>query len=291
MIDVEHCSHGVQTAIYDGDYEKGAAHVHRFLSMDQSLLQKTATDVDNASSILKSIRTLKEAASQLRAIVKHKFDDAVKSEDLPSVERFFKIFPLLGMNEEGITKFCDYLRTKIEITADKNIATVSNIPASDKRHNAMFADVLTLLFEGLARVIDVHQPLIETYYGPGQLFLAISVLQKECDVQTRRILLEFNKIRQTDKKISQITEISKMSTSSFSKLEKIDPKDLDILIGEITIMHSRMELYIKFIKRKVMVSIDFINVVKNLTTKKLLRMIELKPALHVVDMILYYASF
>lgn len=103
----------MQTAIYDGDYEKGAAHVHRFLSMDQSLLQRTATDIENVSSILKSIRTLQDAANQLQAIVKHKFDDAVKSEDLVSIERFFKIFPLVGMHEEGIREFCSFLRTKV----------------------------------------------------------------------------------------------------------------------------------------------------------------------------------
>ncbi|KAJ8918457.1 hypothetical protein NQ315_008154 [Exocentrus adspersus] len=46
------------------------------------------------------------------------------------------------------------------------------------------------------------------------------------------------------------------SSSSFSKLEKIDPKDLDILIGEITLMHFRSELYFKFIQRKVMSDIE-----------------------------------
>lgn len=118
--------------------------------------------------------------------------------------------------------------------------------------------MLILLFEGLARVIDVHQPLIETYYGPGHLLSAISILQKECDIQTKRILLEFNKIRQVDKKVSQIMELQRMTTSSFSKLDKIDPKDIDILIGEIAIMHSRMELYIKFIRRKIMVDFYYL---------------------------------
>lgn len=84
------------------DYEKGAAHVHRFLSMDQSLLKRTANDVNNVSDMLKSVRTLQEAAAQLRAIVEHKFNEAVEHEDLVSVERFFKIFPLVGMHEEGI---------------------------------------------------------------------------------------------------------------------------------------------------------------------------------------------
>lgn len=108
----------------------------------------------------------------------------------------------------------------------------------------------------MARVIDTHQPLIETYYGPGRLLSAITILQKECDAQTKKILLEFNKTRQLDKKISQINELNRMSaSSSFGKLDKIEPKDLDVLIGEITIMHSRAELYIKFIKRKVAVRI------------------------------------
>lgn len=110
---MELCSQGVQTAILNEDYEKGAGHVHRFLSMDQSLLQRTATDVENISSVLKAVRTLQDAASQLRTIVQHKFDEAVKMEDLGSVERFFKIFPLLGMHDEGITKFCNYLCGKV----------------------------------------------------------------------------------------------------------------------------------------------------------------------------------
>lgn len=117
----------------------------------------------------------------------------------------------------------------------------------------------------MARVIDTHQPLIETYYGPGRLLSAVEILQKECDLQTKRIISEFGRVRQIDKKISQINELMRMtSSSSFSKLEKSDPKDLDILIGEITLMHSRAELYIKFIKRKVMVSFhNVINIIIN----------------------------
>lgn len=43
------------------------------------------------------------------------------------------------------------------------------------------------------------------------------------------------------------------SSASGSKLERTDPKDLDILIGEISLMHFRCELYIKFIQRKALV--------------------------------------
>lgn len=158
------------------------------------------------------------------------------------------------MHEEGIREFCTYLRTKVASVAEKNLKTAITTSLSDKRHPIIFADTLTLLFEGLAKVIDTQQPLIETYYGPGRLLSAILVLQKECDVQMKRVLLEWTKTRQINKKIQVINDLNRMSsTSSFGKLDKIDPKDLDKLIGEITLMHFRTELYIKFIQRKVMV--------------------------------------
>jgi hypothetical protein len=56
---------------------------------------------------------LHEAASQLGAVVTQKFDEAVHAEDLASVERFFKIFPLLGMQDEGLDKFSSYLCSKV----------------------------------------------------------------------------------------------------------------------------------------------------------------------------------
>ena len=49
--------------------------------------------------------------------------------------------------------------------ADKNLKTALSTYASDKRANVIFADTLTLLFEGIARVVEIHQPLVETYYG------------------------------------------------------------------------------------------------------------------------------
>lgn len=42
--------------------------------------------------------------------------------------------------------------------------------------------------------------------------------------------------------------------------ERFDPKELDLHLGEITIMHARAELYIRFLKRRVKVYIkNFIN--------------------------------
>ena len=44
-----------------------------------------------------------------------------------------------------------------------------NISPTDRRANVIFADTLTLLFEGIAKTVEEHQPLVDTFYGPGML--------------------------------------------------------------------------------------------------------------------------
>lgn len=76
---------------------------------------------------------------------------------------------------------------------------------------------------------------------------AISILQVECDKQVDKILIEFNRHRHVDRKIADLSKSA----------EKLDPKELDVLIQEVTIMHGRIELYLKFILKKIMVSLSF----------------------------------
>lgn len=45
LLDLQLCSDGVTAALSGDDYEQAAAHVHRFLTMDQSLLEQTADDM------------------------------------------------------------------------------------------------------------------------------------------------------------------------------------------------------------------------------------------------------
>ena len=64
-------------------------------------------------SLNSSFSLLYEAESRLKSIVTSKFTAAVHSGDVASVERFFKIFPLLGLIEEGLTKFGKYLAAQV----------------------------------------------------------------------------------------------------------------------------------------------------------------------------------
>lgn len=66
--------------------------------------------------------------------------------------------------------------------------------------------------------------------------------------QVKKIVAVFTKHRCISKNVQMINEYLRKPNP-----ERLDPKELDLLLGEITIMHSRAELYIRFLKRRIKV--------------------------------------
>lgn len=60
-----------------------------------------------------SLVMLQEAEQKLKVIVTDKLDEAVAAVDLAQVERFFKIFPMLGLHSQGLARFGQYLCTQV----------------------------------------------------------------------------------------------------------------------------------------------------------------------------------
>ena len=69
------------------------------------------------------------------------------------------------------------LFVKLEENCRKQLHIAQDTNPSDKRAAVIYADTLTLLFEGIARVVEIHQPLVETYYGNIQVNSLVNVLQ------------------------------------------------------------------------------------------------------------------
>ena len=163
-----------------------------------------------------SFNLLQESKNKLQIIVEEKYEHALKTDDVPQLERFFKIFPLIGQSENGLTKFCAYLTLQITQAAETNFLTIVSTPKSDRRWNIMFADALILLFEKVARVIEAYQPVIEIYYGKGHMILFIRNIQKECDLQAARILKKFRELRKLDGIFKAIQNCQKNDSMSLS---------------------------------------------------------------------------
>ncbi|PIO30602.1 hypothetical protein AB205_0041010 [Aquarana catesbeiana] len=131
--------------------------------------------------------------------------------------------------------------------AEENLSLALSSESNERRAALLFADTLTLLFEGIARIVETHQPILETYYGPGRLYMLIKHLQAECDRQVERIVDKFMQQRDYQRKFQQVQNSMMRSFSG----DKIEPRDLDPILGEVTLMNARTELYLRFIKRRV----------------------------------------
>ncbi|ESO03274.1 hypothetical protein HELRODRAFT_191984 [Helobdella robusta] len=247
ILDLKFCTDGVQTALHDEDYEKAAAHIHRFLTLDEDILRMSA-DANEGSTLDTSFKLLHEAQTKLKSIVHGKFDSAVRSGDVASVERFFKTFPLIGENEAGLVKFSKYLCSQLSDVTEKKVTQALQTAPSDKRYNVIFSDAATILFEDVARAVEIHQPLVETYYGHGLLLTLVRHLQNECDRQVRRIVCQFKDTRNFDKKIQLIQQ----QQNAFQKQvnERVEPREADVLLAEVAIFSTRTELYMRFLRRR-----------------------------------------
>ncbi|CAB4056847.1 COG4 [Lepeophtheirus salmonis] len=208
--------------------------------------QQRTLPLTNTLNLEKSIKTLKEAHVKVKEIIIDKFEDSITSGDLPAIERFFKLFPLVKMKEEGLSRFTKYLRSKIKEASEKNRTTAKK---EAEMSSTIYAEALTLLFEGIARTLEVHQPLIETYYGDGKLREVIHALQKECDDQSEKILFDFKESRHLPNVAWRIKEANKLNGKGLEK--KIQPKDIEHILSELTLIQSRAEMYFKFLRKRV----------------------------------------
>ena len=49
--------------------------------------------------------------------------------------------------------------------AQENLALALGKDSTDRRASVVYADTITMLFEDIGKSVEIHQPLVETYYG------------------------------------------------------------------------------------------------------------------------------
>ncbi|VDN60209.1 unnamed protein product [Dracunculus medinensis] len=251
LMDLRTCAQGVNAAMDQEDYELAAQHIHKFLTLDTAVFQMgdQIEAKDTGQSMKVNYEVLREATEKLKAIVESKFDEAVAKNDVASIQRFFKLFPLINDHMNGVTRFANYLCLEIQKFAEKNYKVMLAGGTDDKRSNVLYADSLTMLFEGIAREIQVYEPLIDSFYGPDKLLSLIEMLQKECDKESCKIIAAFIKNRQYDTKAKLIEKFSR-NRDNYNPSEKINALELDTILSEVTLMHTRAELYWRYLKRR-----------------------------------------
>lgn len=115
--------------------------------------------------VAQSLKLLRDAAAMLRNKVSLHFKEATSVNDTATVERFFKLFPMLNMHEHGLEQFSLFLRKTLRSTVNEKLVAIRGSSVKERRNVTLFADVITFLFEEIAKIIVEYKPLVETYYG------------------------------------------------------------------------------------------------------------------------------
>ncbi|RUP47454.1 COG4 transport protein-domain-containing protein [Jimgerdemannia flammicorona] len=196
-------------------------------------------------------KTLLDAKQYLYRGFAEQFDVAVAARHEAEITRYFKLFPLIGCQTEGLDKYsrfvCGIVRGKSQ-DAMGHVGECVYCPFAllrrDTKRRAVFdtdcecfavsnpifyVTLLTALFENVAVIIDKHSPLVQTHYGPGKMLRVIQRLQEECDLQSGHILEGFMEDRQITRKLAEIqslpmpsarptsTSMQRTGSSSFGK--------------------------------------------------------------------------
>ncbi|CAD5213158.1 unnamed protein product [Bursaphelenchus okinawaensis] len=246
--DLRTCAEGVQKAMVEKDYDEAAQNIHRFLTLDSAVFRVGDVGAKEPGQSLKhSYEILRTAQTELKTIIEQKFDESLSAADEKSIQRYFKLFPMINDHSTGLRKFGSYLNKKIGQSGDEFYKLMQAGGTDDKRINVLYADTLTLLLEHIARLIETYQPIIDNFYGPDKLLDLIEIIEVEADKQSIRIISAFLMKRQLDEKIRVVDGYMRTAGKC---ADKIEPRDLDVLLAEITIMHTRTELYWRFLKRR-----------------------------------------
>lgn len=258
VADLKTCTEGIQSALDNEEYENAALIVQRFLKIDEAEVKKSSSFIessdDGMTSMEEAFSKLHAAKRKLQEMVLTKFDESVKEDDVAMVERFFKLFPFLNQEKVGLRKFSNYLSTKIHDDLGSFMSS-SSTTSSTNSSTPSHPEQLGNLFQVIAKIIDVHQPLVETYYKHGNLLYVMDILQKECDRRAKKILDDF-KSKRNFKTTVRFIQKSLKNTSSWSSSSantvRLDPRDLDTLLTEMIFITSRSETYLKFLRKRAM---------------------------------------
>ncbi|RIA99525.1 COG4 transport protein [Glomus cerebriforme] len=258
------CITGLHQAMYMKDYETAASYVNRVSALDKKILDGEFAENSVPSSEYPDIptKTLHDAKENLFVIFSREFETAVHHKDQENISRFFKLFPLIGKETEGLDKYSKFV---CGIIAGKSQANLAEIAVGTN----FYGNALTKLFENIALIIDQHQSAVETHYGPGKMIRVIERLQEECDKQSKIILHTFCDAKQIQRKLSDIrtynnaqkrVSVIQRPGQSREVDSMPDPRELDVVLSELAMISARTHLYYRFMESRAKLEVEAMQV-------------------------------
>ncbi|KAF7338520.1 hypothetical protein MVEN_02078100 [Mycena venus] len=242
----------LQSSIDSQDWESAARHCARAMSLPLEVIsgQFAETAVPTSDSHLPPAQTLQAAREHLLAIFRQQFEQASRSRDSATTSRFFKLFPAIGWEEEGLQAYASFVVDLVRVRA----------PASAKTSSPLYyITALTALFESIALIVDQHQPVVEKYYGKGKMQRVVARLLDECDRVVKGLIEGWEEERSVKRKLTDVAENPPLTLTSHANAvrrqqpsmaadeELVDPREIDKVVSEVAGMAGRWSLFKKFL--------------------------------------------
>lgn len=128
------------------------------------------------------------------------FELAADRRDEQEISRYFRLWPGIGAENEGLAAYGDFVVELVQSRARKDKDGQRSSPL-------YYLAQLTSLLEAIAHIVDQHQPVIAKYYGRGRMGKVVARLVRESDRVVQRLVEGWEEERRVGRLIAD-TEAS-----------------------------------------------------------------------------------
>ncbi|KNC85325.1 hypothetical protein SARC_02507 [Sphaeroforma arctica JP610] len=258
IMDLKECVEGVLAAMGQNDYAVAAVHVHRYLSFDPALVAVELKTLGMTEGKPASEK-IQECVDELHQRINRGLDDAVRDNDMNSINRYFKLFPLIGLEMEGMRKYSLHVCTQVALRAQQRLkAAILEGEATGDDQKIQLVNTLQLLFQDIAGEVENQTPVVETHYGPGRVLPLIQALMRECDRQSSAIIDTFLTKRLVHKLVADINQarysthrdILVVASSTSNTTPGPDPRDIEGVLWELSAIGGHSGVFERFMRTR-----------------------------------------
>ncbi|UZJ54465.1 hypothetical protein CBS101457_003785 [Exobasidium rhododendri] len=202
------------------DYTSATQHCIRAMSIDAEVLHSrfAASMVPTSDHPEPPPIQLEHLRTMLLQVFIIKFEAATDARDTVDATKYFKMFPLIGWKEEGLSVYRIFAQGMVR---ERGRAITEGLSGSQSSAGLLHASLLTRLFEHLAQLIDQHQPLVDKFYGAGNFAISVMPgLQDECDRLGKRICDAWFEVRDVQRKLDEAKSYAFTYVASIGKSGK-----------------------------------------------------------------------
>ncbi|KAI0290488.1 COG4-domain-containing protein [Russula brevipes] len=241
----------LQSSINAQDWESATRHCARAMSLPEGVINGAfaETAVPSSENPLPPAQALKDARAHLLQVFMRQFTEATKIRDAVATTRFFKLFPVIGCETEGLEAYASFIVDLVKVRP----------PASAQPSSPLYyITALTALFESIAMIVDQHQPVVESYYGTGKMVSVIARLLQECDRVCKGLIEGWEEERGMKRKLADVANanfpsavpsptVGRRPTAAPVPEEDVNPREIDKVISEAAGMAGRWNLFKRFL--------------------------------------------